>query len=47
VKSLPEAFDIATRPWVNMDGAPVADIVKAVAACPSGALSYTLAGNDG
>lgn len=32
-------FDPKKRPWVNMDGAPSAEIAAQVGKCPSGALS--------
>jgi uncharacterized Fe-S cluster protein YjdI len=38
-KGLPTVFNPAKRPWVNMEGAPLAEIVAQVAKCPSGALS--------
>jgi uncharacterized Fe-S cluster protein YjdI len=40
VKGLPSVFDVDRKPWVNVDGAPVAEIKRQVAACPSGALSF-------
>jgi uncharacterized Fe-S cluster protein YjdI len=39
VRGLPEVFDLKKRPWVNPDAAGVEAVKKAVAACPSGALS--------
>ncbi len=39
VRTLPAVFDVSKRPWVNPEGASVEDIKKAVAKCPSGALS--------
>lgn len=42
VKGLPEVFDTSKRPWVNVDGAPVDTVVKAIKNCPSGALQYEL-----
>lgn len=40
VRSLPRAFDPGSRPWVMPDnGAPEA-VVRAVEACPTGALTY-------
>jgi len=39
---LPEVFDPARRPWVNIQGAGTDQIVEQVKKCPSGALSYYL-----
>jgi uncharacterized Fe-S cluster protein YjdI len=39
-KGLVSVFNPRTRPWVNMDGAGLDEIINQVAACPSGALSY-------
>lgn len=39
---LPEVFDPARRPWVNIQGAGSDQIVDQVKKCPSGALSYYL-----
>ena len=38
---LPEVFDTARRPWIAVDGAHAEQVIAAVRACPSGALSYT------
>ena len=46
VRKLPEVFDVHKRPWVNADGANAEEIVKIVRACPAGALSYTLKGEE-
>ncbi len=37
----PTIFDPKARPWVQPDGAPAAEVARAVDTCPSGALSYT------
>jgi len=39
--NLASVFKMGTEPWVDARGAPVADIIRVVKACPSGALSYT------
>ncbi len=38
-KRLPQVFDPKARPWVNIEGAPSAEISKVVLECPTGALS--------
>ncbi len=38
---LPTVFDRASRPWVDVAGAPADRIAAVVDTCPSGALSYT------
>ena len=38
-RGLPQVFDPNARPWVNIDGAPSADIVAQVKQCPTGALA--------
>ena len=40
VHGLPKVFDIARQPWVDVTGAPAAEIQRQVAACPSGALHF-------
>lgn len=32
---------MGTEPWIDARGAPVADVIRVVKTCPSGALSYT------
>jgi putative redox protein len=36
---LPQVFNPAAKPWVNMDGATSSEIMEQVAKCPTGALS--------
>ncbi len=38
VTSLPEVFDEARRPWIDVDAATAEEVEDAVARCPSGAL---------
>ena len=42
VRGLPSMFDIAKKPWVDVDGAPPEAIAEQVEKCPSGALSFQL-----
>jgi len=46
VSQLPEVFDVTKRPWINADGATVEEVLSIVRACPTGALSYTLKGQE-
>jgi CDGSH-type Zn-finger protein/truncated hemoglobin YjbI len=41
---LASVFHAGSEPFVTADGAPAGDIIRAVCACPSGALSYAVAG---
>jgi uncharacterized Fe-S cluster protein YjdI/CDGSH-type Zn-finger protein len=43
--SLPEVFDLDTRPWVTVDGASADAIADTIHRCPSGALSYERLGD--
>jgi uncharacterized Fe-S cluster protein YjdI/CDGSH-type Zn-finger protein len=40
LKTLPQVFDLQTRPWVTIDGADADTIAAAIDRCPSGALRY-------
>jgi uncharacterized Fe-S cluster protein YjdI/CDGSH-type Zn-finger protein len=44
LRSLPEVFDLRSRPWVQVDSASADQIVDTVRKCPTGALRYTRAG---
>ena len=37
---------MSTEPWINPDGANEAAIIDVIEACPSGALSYALEGDE-
>ena len=47
VRGLGTVFSPNTRPWINMDAAPVTRIVEQVTRCPSGALSLARRGTEG
>ncbi len=40
LRTLPQVFDLETRPWVTVDGADADTIAAAIEKCPSGALRY-------
>lgn len=40
LRGLPEVFDVAARPWVDLAGADPATIAATIRACPTGALRY-------
>ncbi|MGA9442690.1 MAG: (4Fe-4S)-binding protein [Methyloceanibacter sp.] len=42
VRGLPSVFDVAKKPWINVDGAPYEGIIEQIKQCPSGALGYKL-----
>ena len=42
--NLPAVFRMRTEPWIDSDGATVAEIIRVIEMCPSGALSYTIDG---
>jgi CDGSH-type Zn-finger protein len=44
--SLPSVWRMGQKPWIDPDGADVEAIVATIQACPSGALSYTLNGEE-
>ncbi|MCR5503128.1 MAG: GNAT family N-acetyltransferase [Lachnospiraceae bacterium] len=41
VTGSPGVFDIQKKPWININGAPNAEIWQTISKCPSGALSCT------
>jgi CDGSH-type Zn-finger protein len=43
---LKAVFDPSRKPWIEPDNGDVDDIIEVVTACPSGALSYSLAGRS-
>jgi uncharacterized Fe-S cluster protein YjdI len=42
VRGLPSVFNVAKKPWIDLNGASPAAIIDQVEQCPSGALSYEL-----
>ena len=40
IRRAPEAFDSTRRPWIQLEGTPVEDVIDAVTLCPTGALAY-------
>jgi uncharacterized Fe-S cluster protein YjdI len=46
VKGLAEVFQPKEKPWIKIDAASTDALVKQVKACPSGALSYYMNGED-
>ena len=40
LKGLPEVFDAARRPWIEIDAADADDIAEVVMRCPTGALHF-------
>lgn len=42
--NLPSVFLIGKEPWIDPNGAPVADVIRVIRMCPSGALSYSVDG---
>ena len=43
---LPSVWRMGVEPWIDSDGADVEAVVKTIEACPSGALSYTVGGEE-
>lgn len=41
LKLLPEVFNLDEKPWINVNGASVEEVIDVVSKCPSGALTYT------
>lgn len=46
VKGLGDVFQPKEKPWIKIDAAPTEALVKQVKACPSGALSYYMNGEE-
>jgi uncharacterized Fe-S cluster protein YjdI len=40
VQGLPQVFDVSKDPWINVNGADVETIKRAISQCPSKALTY-------
>ena len=43
---LSEVWRMRTKPWIDADGADADAIIETIAACPSGALSYSIDGTE-
>lgn len=46
VGNLPNVFRLGESPWINPDSASVEDIISVIKKCPSGALSYSVDGEQ-
>lgn len=44
--NLPKVFKLGTEPWIDPAGAPAGEVERVVTMCPSGALSYSIAGRE-
>ncbi len=44
--NLPLVFRLGVEPWINPDGASMKEIIETVKKCPSGALSYSINGEE-
>ena len=44
--SLSSVWRMDQEPWIDADGAPVEEIIKVIRACPSGALGYSIDGEE-
>jgi CDGSH-type Zn-finger protein len=44
--NLPGVFRMGTEPWIDPDGAEAEAVMDVIRRCPSGALSYTLEGDE-
>lgn len=40
IRNAPGVFDPRRRPWIDLDGGDAAQIMRAIDACPTGALEY-------
>lgn len=47
ISRLPKVFDPGKRPWVNLEGASIEEIVDTVNDCPTQALSQELQDESG
>jgi uncharacterized Fe-S cluster protein YjdI len=44
LRSLQSVFNLKNRPWVNLDGGDLEQIIATVEKCPTGALRYRSGG---
>ncbi len=45
-EGLPAVFRMKSEPWIDPDGATASEIIETVRKCPSGALSYSIDGDE-
>ncbi|NOY49317.1 MAG: hypothetical protein GXO88_01935 [Chlorobi bacterium] len=46
VKMLPNVYQPGKKPWINLDNAEQQQLIDQINACPSGALSYNVKGEN-
>lgn len=46
IKNLNSVFDISKKPWINVDAATNEETIAAIKTCPSGALQYSVEGEQ-
>jgi uncharacterized Fe-S cluster protein YjdI len=46
VKNLPSVFRLNTKAWIDPDAATAEKVIDTIRKCPSGALSYSIDGNE-
>ena len=46
VKTLPQVYDPNAKPWIKAENATIDELKAQIEQCPSGALTYRMAGED-
>lgn len=46
VKRLPEVYNPKDKPWIKAENATIEELMSQIDACPSGALTYNIQGQD-